>query len=76
MMDPVPLDKDLVERFDDKTMAVVGYETDQVFKTPAGDQSVPITWAYNHHFVAYLQGKMSELRELDEEARVYILSKI
>ena len=31
MMDPVPLEKKLVERFKDKTMAVVGYETDQVF---------------------------------------------
>ena len=31
MMDPVPLKKQLVERFKDKTMAVVGYETDQVF---------------------------------------------
>ena len=29
-MDPVPLDKDLVARFKDKTMAIVGYETDQV----------------------------------------------
>ena len=29
MMDPVPLDADLVERFKDKTMAIVGYETDQ-----------------------------------------------
>ena len=31
MMDSVPLKKQLVERFKDKTMAVVGYETDQVF---------------------------------------------
>ena len=29
-MDPVPLDPDLVARFKDKTMAIVGYETDQV----------------------------------------------
>ena len=28
-MDPVPLDAELVERFKDKTMAIVGYETDQ-----------------------------------------------
>merc|ERR1719369_1709778 len=33
MMDPVPLDKDLVARFDGKVLAVVGYETDQVMKT-------------------------------------------
>ena len=30
MMDPVPLDKDIVEKFNGKTLAVVGYETDQV----------------------------------------------
>ena len=29
-MDPVPLDPSLVSRFKDKTMAIVGYETDQV----------------------------------------------
>ena len=29
MMDPVPLDPDLVARFKDQTMAIVGYETDQ-----------------------------------------------
>ena len=30
MMDPVPLDEDIVKRFAGKTMAIVGYETDQV----------------------------------------------
>ena len=30
MMDPVPLQKNLVDRFKDKTMAVIGYEMDQV----------------------------------------------
>ena len=29
MMDPIPLDADLVNQFKDKTMAVVGYETNQ-----------------------------------------------
>ena len=29
MMDPIPLDANLVNRFKDKTMAVVGYETNQ-----------------------------------------------
>ena len=29
-MDPVPLDAELIARFKDKTMAVVGYESDQV----------------------------------------------
>ena len=30
MMDPVPLDKEIVDKFHGKTMAVIGYETDQV----------------------------------------------
>ena len=30
MMDPVPLDKDVIDKFSGKIMAVVGYETDQV----------------------------------------------
>ena len=30
MMDAVPIDPDLVARFKDKTMAIVGYESDQV----------------------------------------------
>ena len=38
MMDPVPLDRKLVERFKDKTMAIVGYETDQVYPNTSAVQ--------------------------------------
>ena len=31
-------------------------------KTEKGDVSVPITWAYNHHFEAYIKGALSEMR--------------
>jgi len=65
MMDPIPLPKDLVARFANKTMAVVGYEVDQVYRTPEGDQSVPIIWAYNHHYEAYLLGKYSRLERVN-----------
>ena len=44
----VPLPADLVAQFAGKGMAVVGYETDSVRRTPAGDVSVPINMAYNH----------------------------
>ena len=44
MMDPSPLPADIVKRFAGKAIAVVGYEVDQVYKTPTGDESVPITW--------------------------------
>merc|ERR1712110_9411 len=64
MMDPVPLDQDLIDKFKGKTMAIVGYETDQVRRTPQGDVSVPITDAYNHHYCAYMSGSMSEMRSV------------
>ena len=37
-------------------------------KTENGDVSVPITWAYNHHFEAYLSGSYSEMKQLDAAA--------
>ena len=61
MMAPVSLPDDVVKRFANKTMAVIGYETDQVMQTKDGDVSVPITWAYNHHYVSYMTGSRSKL---------------
>jgi hypothetical protein len=59
MMDAVPLPREIVERFDGRVMAITGYESDQVFEPVPGkpDVSVPITWAYNHHFEHHLTGK-------------------
>ena len=50
-LDAVPLPADVVARYDGKTIAIVGYEQDQVIKGENGteDRSVPIYWAYNHH---------------------------
>lgn len=54
-MDPVSLPNYIVERFRNKTIAIVGYEVDQVKRTPHGeDIPVPITHAYNHHYMAWL----------------------
>ena len=58
MMEPVPLPKNIVDRFNNSVMAILGYETDQVFP---GDISVPITWSYNHHYETYLQGANTQL---------------
>jgi hypothetical protein len=55
----VPLPPELVSRFDKRAMAIVGYETDSVRRTPRGDVSVPINMAYNHHHDVYLTGKHS-----------------
>ena len=64
MMDPVPLDPAVVDKFKGKIMAVVGYETDQVIKSPGGDVSVPIIHAYNHHYCAYMSGALSEMKQV------------
>jgi hypothetical protein len=53
-------------------MAITGYEQDQVMVQPVGqpgvnpekDVSVPINWAYNHHYMAWMTGKNSELKEV------------
>lgn len=63
MMEPVPLPEEIVRRFANKTIAITGYEADQVMKTPQGDVPVPITHAYNHHYVAWLNSEHAELRE-------------
>ena len=44
----VQLPQEIVQRFKGKGMAVVGFEVDQVRKTPEGDVSLPINLAYNH----------------------------
>jgi len=70
-----PLPQDIIDRFAGKVMAIVGYEQDQVMVTPVGqpgvnpdqDVSVPINWAYNHHYMAWMTGKYSEMREVNAD---------
>lgn len=52
----MPLPEDIVQRFSNgKLMAITGYEVDQIRKLESGEEvSVPITWAYNHHYVTYI----------------------
>ena len=40
----------------------------QVIRTSEGDKSVPITWAYNHHYVSYLVSTYSKMAELEVES--------
>ena len=67
----VPLPPDVIARYAGKTIAIVGYEEDQVVKAEdAGtdeDVPVPITAVYNHHYVAWLKGANAEMIELDED---------
>jgi hypothetical protein len=57
----VKLPDELIARFKGKGMAVVGFEADQVRKTPQGDVSVPINVAYNHHYGAMFLGSGSHM---------------
>jgi len=63
MMNSVLLPDNIVNRFNNKIIAIVGYETDQVFQDPLGlhDISVPITWTYNHHYEAYLRNSNTQI---------------
>ena len=71
----VPLPADIVSRFNGKAIAITGYEVDQVivdnttkdsrFSSGYKEQSVPIYWAYNHHYVSWLKGKHATMVELD-----------
>lgn len=60
----VQLPAEIVQRFKGKAMAVVGFESDQVRKTPDGDVSLPINLAYNHHYGATLLGSGSKMERV------------
>ena len=69
----VQLPAELVQRFDGKVMAVVGFEADQVRRKGdkdfdgsilKEDVSVPINVAYNHHYGATLVGKGSKMTKM------------
>ncbi|KAH8049461.1 hypothetical protein JL721_11690 [Aureococcus anophagefferens] len=55
------------------SQAITGYEMDMVMVSPLdapgqhpeNDVSVPINWAYNHHYEAWMTGKYSELRKIE-----------
>ena len=62
MLPTIPLPKDIESKFNNKVMAITGYEMDQVIVYPNGtEESVPCTWSYNHHYVAHLQGANSKM---------------
>jgi hypothetical protein len=65
----IELPSELVKRFDGKGMAFVGFEADQVRRTPDGDISVPINVAYNHHYGATVIGKGSSMQRLRRDPK-------
>lgn len=77
---PVPLPTDIVKRYAGRGMAVVGFEMDQVRRTPSGDISVPINVAYNHHFESGMTGAKSRFEKIifdgpDDPRRTSLLEK-
>ena len=61
---PTSLPDDIIARYNGSGMAIVGYEIDQVRRTPEGDVSVPISATYNHHYVAHMVGAGARFREV------------
>lgn len=58
--DKIPLPEETVQRFANKTMAIVGYEVDQVRIDENGNEvPVPITHAYNHHYIAWIKNSQA-----------------
>jgi hypothetical protein len=68
----VPLPPEIESRFAGKTIAIVGYEQDQVVRSKVAgvpDQPVPIYAVYNHHYVAWIQGAHATMVKLDPDAQ-------
>ena len=75
---PAQLPADVVKKFDGRTMAVVGFEIDQVqnptvpatggsAKPGSEDLSVPINVVYNHHFESTMAGKAAKFVKVQLE---------
>eukprot|EP01084_Bolivina_argentea_P258905 436665_1 len=68
----IPLPNNIVKRFAGKVIAITGYEQDQVMVQPSGepgvnpdkDVSVPINWAYNHHYMLWVTGNYSTMAQV------------
>ena len=61
---PTPMPPAMVKKYAGKAMAIVGWEIDQVRRTPDGDVSVPISATYNHHYTAQVIGAKAQFRKV------------
>lgn len=60
-----PFPDEFLKEYANKTMAIVGYEFDQVIRNPDGTETpVPVTWSYNHHYSARVVGKYAEMEQV------------
>jgi hypothetical protein len=65
-LDPVDFPKELIQKYENRSMAIVGWEIDQVVRgnTSENDISVPINANYNHHYVGTLIGGDAEYKKI------------
>jgi hypothetical protein len=64
-LEAVKMPEDVVKQFDGRTMAIVGFELDQVYKAKNGSYlSLPMTFSYNHHFESNMVGKGSRMEKI------------
>ena len=62
---PVPLPKEIVAKYANKKMAIVGWETDQIrYKADGSEASVPISFTYNHHYNAQMIGVKQRFKKV------------
>ena len=62
---PTPLPKEMVEKYANSSVAIVGWEIDQIFYDADGkEHSLPINANYNHHYVAQLVGGTTTFKKI------------
>jgi len=61
---PIKMPEEMVQKYAGKGMAIVGWEIDQVQKTPNGDVSVPINANYNHHYTSQIIGAGARFKKV------------
>eukprot|EP00040_Diaphanoeca_grandis_P019959 m.105756 g.105756 ORF g.105756 m.105756 type:complete len:792 (-) comp27674_c0_seq2:460-2835(-) len=61
---PAPFPDYIIKKYAGKGMAIVGWEIDQVRRTPEGDVSVPISASYNHHYTSSIKGASAEFEKV------------
>ncbi|CAD7928958.1 unnamed protein product [Amoebophrya sp. A120] len=72
----LPLPRVIQDKFENgKTIAITGYEHDQVFASDLS-VSVPFSWVYNHHYVVYVTtGKMEYKLAARSDVRKWAMRK-
>ena len=62
---PVALPKEVVAKYANKKMAIVGWEIDQIrYKADGTEVSVPISVTYNHHYNANMIGAAQRFKKV------------